>query len=142
MRINKLVVAAIVAWCALSFASAKVSVAHEGHGDRNIVVPETADAVLEEIKKHHAAISAAVNGKNLKAVHDQAEAMIALARALPAKVEGDRKADVERATKNVRELADSVHHAADAGNQPRSGIELKKLDGAVTTLEKQLKTAQ
>ena len=139
MMTNKFVVAAIAAGCAVSFASARVSLAHEGHGDPNIVVPETADGVLEEIKKHHAAIAAAVNGKNLKAVHDQAEAVIALARALPAKVEGDRKADVERTTKNVRELADSVHHAADAGNQPRSGIELKKLDGAVTTLEKQMK---
>ena len=138
--INKFIAAAVLACCALSFGPMSVSLAHEGHGDPNIVVPETADGVLQEIKKHHAAIAAAVNGKNLKAVHDQAEAVIALARALPPKVEGDRKADVERTTKNVRELADSVHHAADAGNQPRSGIELKKLDGAVTTLEKQLKT--
>ena len=137
---ERFIVVAAVACCALSFASVQVSLAHESGGDPNIVVPETADGVLQEIKKHHAAITAAVNGKNLKAVHDQAEAMIALAKALPAKVEGNRQAEVERTTKNVRELADSVHHAADDGNQPRSGIELKKLDGAVTTLEKQLKT--
>ena len=139
MMTRKFFVAAVVACCALSFASLHVSLAHEGHGDPNIIVPETADGVLQEIKTHHAAIVTAVNGKNLKAVHDQAEAMIALAKALPAKVEADRKADVERTTKNVRELADSVHHAADAGDQPRSGIELKKLDGAVMTLEKQVK---
>ena len=116
-----------------------LSLAHEGHGNPNIVVPETADGVLQDIKKHHAAIASAVNGKNLKAVHDQAEAMIALAKALPAKVTGDRKANVERTASNVAQLADTVHHAADAGDQPRSGIELKKLDGAVMTLEKQLK---
>ena len=139
MMTRKTVVAAVVACCALSFASVPVALAHESGGDPNIVVPETADAVLQEIKKHHAAISAAVNGKNLKAVHDEAEAMITLAKALTEKVESDRKADVERTAKNVRELADSVHHAADAGNQPRSGIELKKLDGAVMTLEKQVK---
>ena len=139
MMRNKFVVAAVVACCGLSFAPSQVALAHEGHGDPNIVVPETADGVLQEIKKHHAAIAAAVNGKNLKAVHDQAEAIIALARALPPKVDADRKMDVERTAKNVRELADSVHHAADAGNQPRSGIELKKLDGAVMTLEKQVK---
>ena len=140
MRSDRFVIAAVVACCALCFATLHVSLAHEGHGDPNIVVPETADGVLQEIKKHHAAVAAAVNGKNLKAVHDQAEAMIALARALPAKVAGDRKANVERTANNVTQLADTVHHAADAGDQARSGIELKKLDGAVMTLEKQLKT--
>ncbi len=138
MTACRFAIAAIVACCALTFAP-RVSLAHDGHGDPNIVVPQTADGVLQDIKKHHAAIAAAVNGKNLKAVHDQAEALIALAKALPAKVAGDRKSAVERTANNVSQLADTVHHAADAGDQPRSGIELKKLDGAVMTLEKQVK---
>ena len=139
MTTNRLIITAVGACCALSFAPLPVSLAHEGKGDPNVVVPETADSVLQEIKKHHAAIATAVNGRKLKAVHDQAEAMIALTKALPAKLAGERKADVERTANNVSQLADSVHHAADAGDQPRSGIELKKLDGAVMTLEKQLK---
>ncbi len=137
---NRLVIAALVSCCALSFAPLPLSLAHEGDGDPNITIPETSDDVLQEIQKHHAAIAAAVNGKKLKAVHDHAEAMIALAKALPAKVAGDRKANIERTVANVTQLADTLHHAADAGDQPRSGIELKKLDGAVMTLEKHLKS--
>ena len=137
---TKFLIAAVVMCCAFGFTPLQLSLAHEGHGDTNIVIPETADGVLQEIQKHHAAITAAVSGKKLKAVHDHAEAMIALAKALPAKVADDRKANVERTVSNVAQLADTLHHAADAGDQPRSGIELKKLDGAVMTLEKQLKT--
>lgn len=137
---NRLAVALASAACALIFGATTAAFAHEGHGNVNIVVPETADGVLQEIKKHHAAISAAVSGKKLAAVHDHAEAMTAFARALPAKVSEDKKALVARTTGNMASLLDTLHHAADAGDQPRSGIELKKLDGAVSTLEKQLKT--
>ena len=128
--------------CALVAGPTKRASAHAGHshGTANIVVPETADGVLQDIQKHHGAIRAAVSGKNLKAVHDHAEAMTALAKALPAKVAEEKKAVVERTTENMVNLLDTLHHAADDGDQPRSGIELKKLDGAVTNLEKQLKS--
>ena len=66
--------------------------------------------------------------------------MTALAKALPAKVAEEKKPVVERTTENMVNLLDTLHHAADDGDQPRSGIELKKLDGAVTNLEKQLKS--
>ncbi|HSH37363.1 MAG TPA: hypothetical protein VK993_01145 [Chthoniobacterales bacterium] len=141
MTINRLAALAFCAGCALLPMWTEVASAHEGHshGSANIVVPETAEGVLQEIQKHHAAVSSAVNGRNLKAVHDHAEAMTALAKALPAKVSDDRKTRVEGTTNNMTKLLDTLHHAADDGDQPRSGIELKKLDGAVTTLEKQLK---
>ena len=114
--------------------------AHQGHGHgaADIAVPETAEGVLAEIQKQHSAITAAVSGKNLKAVHDHAEVMTALARALPPKVAPDKKEAVERTTSNMINLLDTLHHAADAGNQPRSGIELKKLEGVVGALEKLL----
>ena len=127
---------------ALMFVSTQPASAHAGHshGAVNIVVPETADGVLHEIQKHHTAISAAVSGKKLSAVHDHAEAMTALAKALPAKVPEGKKALVERTTTNMAQSLDTLHHAADDGDQPRSGIELKKLDGIVSTLEKQMKS--
>ena len=126
--------------CAFLLAPAPPAFAHAGHshGAANVVIPETAEATLEEINKNHAAISAAVNGKNLKAVHDLSETMIALAKALPAKVAEEKRTAVQGTTSNMVALLDSLHHAADAGSQPRSGIELKKLDGAVNTLAKQM----
>ena len=115
--------------------------AHEGHshGASSIVIPETTEGVVDEIKKQHATLTAAVTGKKLKSVHDLAESMTVLVKALPDKVAADKKATVQSSTDNMAKLLDTLHHAADDGDQPRAGIELKKLDGAITTLEKQLK---
>ena len=141
MTIHRFVAFASCAICAL-LLRADVASAHEGHshGSANIVVPDTAAAILDEMQNHHVAIHAAVSGKKLKAVHDHAEAMTALAKALPPKVAEARKAEIERTTSNMTQLLDTLHHAADDGDQPRSGIELKKLDGAVGTLKKQVKS--
>lgn len=112
--------------------------AHEGGSHAHIAVPETSEAVHAEIKKQHEALTAAVTGKDLKAVHDLAENMTALAKALPEKVTEEKKAVVQTTTDNMIKLLDSLHHAADSGSQPRSGIEFKKLDAVVTALNKQL----
>ena len=141
MKNNHLALAVVYATCALLLHAPLHAFAHGGHshGAANVAIPETAEAVMDEINKNHAAITAAVSGKNLKAVHDLSETMTTLAKALPARVAEDKKAGVERTTANVVALLDSLHHAADAGSQPHSGIELKKLDGAVNTLIKQVK---
>ena len=125
--------------CAVMLMPAPAASAHEGHGAVNIAVPETAEGVLAEIQKQHAAITAAVTGKNLKAVHDHAETMTALARALPEKVDEEKKERVQGSASNMIKLLDTLHHAADAGNQPRAGIELKKLDAVVAAIDKLLK---
>lgn len=130
-----------VAVAALSLALTSAAFAHEGHshGASSIIIPETTEGVLDEIKKQHATLTAAVTGKKLKAVHDLAESMTVLVKALPDKVAADKKTSVQSSTDNMARLLDTLHHAADDGDQPRAGIELKKLDGAVTNLEKQLK---
>jgi hypothetical protein len=137
MIATRLIVAAA---CAFLISAAPSAFGHAGHshGAANVVIPETAEAILDELNKNHAAISAAVNGKNLKAVHDLSETMTALAKALPDKVAEEKRPTVQRTTENMINLLDALHHAADDGNQPRSGIELKKLDGAVNTLAKQM----
>jgi molecular chaperone GrpE (heat shock protein) len=141
MKIVRFAVAAMCAACAFALMDAPRAFAHAGHshGAANVVIPETAEGVLAEINKNHAAITAAVSGKNLKAVHDLAETMTALAKALPDKVAEEKKQAVQRTTENMIKLLDTLHHAADDGDQPRSGIELKKLDGAVNSLTNQLK---
>ena len=127
--------------CAVLFTQTQVAFGHEGHSHgaaTNVPIPETAQGVLQEIQKQHAALTEAVTGKNLKAVHDLAETMTALAKALPEKVPDEKKERVQGSINNMTKMLDTLHHAADAGNQPRAGIELKKLDAVVAALEKQL----
>ena len=116
--------------------------AHEGHdhgAENKVTVPDTADGILQEINKQHALISAAVTGKNLKAVHDPIEAIPALAKALPDKVAADKKARVQGSVNNLSKAADSLHHAADAGDQAKAEAELKKFDGVLVALSQQIK---
>lgn len=134
-------ITAVAVTAALNIGLSTLVSAHEGHSHAasSIVIPETTEAIIDEIKKQHATLTATVTGKKLKAVHDLAESMTVLVKALPDKVPADKKGSVQSSTDNIAKLLDTLHHAADDGDQPRSGIELKKLDGAVTTLEKQLK---
>lgn len=118
------------------------ALAHEGHdhGAKNKVsVPDTADGILQEIQKQHALITAAVTGKNLKGVHDPIEAIPALANALPDKVVADKKTRVQGSVNNLAKAADSLHHAADAGDQAKAEAELKKFDGVLAVLSQQIK---
>lgn len=129
-----------VAGLALAFIALNESIAHEGHDHGSPTsVPETAEAIMQEIQKHHGQITTAVTAKNLKDVHQHAEALTALAKALPDKVSEEKKARVQGSANNMAKLVDTLHHAADDGDQPRAGIELKKLDGVIMALEKQLR---
>ena len=116
--------------------------AHEGHdhgAHAKVAVPDSADGILQEIQKQHALISAAVTGKNLKGVHDPIEAIPPLAKALPDKVAADKKVRVQGSVNNLTKAADSLHHAADAGDQTKAEAELKKLDGVLLVLGQQIK---
>lgn len=131
----------IIACTALTLAAlnAPLTLAHEGDDHSATAIPDTADGILKEIQKHHAEIASAVSAKNLKDVHHHAETMTALAKALPEKVTEDKKARVQGSANNLTKLVDTLHHAADEGDLPRAGIELKKLEGVVKALEQQLK---
>lgn len=115
--------------------------AHEGHdhGAKKAAVPDTADGIMTEIHKQHALISAAVTGKNLKGVHDPIEAIPELAKALPDKVAADKKARVQGSVNNLTKVTESLHQAADAGDQTKTEAELKKLDGVLLALDQQIK---
>ena len=141
MKTSRLLAIAFTAFASITLGVPTV-LAHEGHdhGAKNkVAVRETADGILQEIQKQHALISAAVTGKNLKGVHDPIEAIPALAKALPDKVGDDRKARVQGSVNNLTKAADSLHHAADAGDQAKSEAELKKLDGVLSALSQQIK---
>jgi hypothetical protein len=122
--------------------SAPALIAHEGHdhgAKKTVAVPDTAEGILQEIQKQQVLITTAVTGKNLKDVHDPIEAIPALAKALPDKVVADKKARVQGSVNNLTKAADSLHHAADAGDQAKAEAELKKFDGVLSALSQQLK---
>ena len=131
-----------IACSAFAFTSLNTVLAHEGHdhGAKNkTAMPDTAEGIMKEIHQQHALITTAVTGKNLKAVHDPIEAIPALAKALPEKVAADKKTRVQGSVSNLTKVIESLHQAADAGDQAKSETELKKLDGVLLALDQQVK---
>jgi hypothetical protein len=131
-----------IACSAFAFTSLNTALAHEGHehGAKNkTALPDTADGIMKEIHQQHALITTAVTGKNLKGVHDPIEAIPTLAKALPDKVAADKKARVQGSVNNLTKVIESLHQAADAGDQAKSETELKKLDGVLIALDQQIK---
>jgi hypothetical protein len=135
MKLNKFI--ALGASAALAFATTQSAFAHEG--EEHAAIPETADGILQEIHKHHGELDATVKSKNLKEVHEHAEAITALAKALPDKVTAEKKDRVQGSANNIAKVADTLHDASDAGDQAKTEAELKKLDGVLMALDKQVK---
>src|SRR5688572_31151274 len=141
MKTSRLLALAFTALASITLSTPAL-LAHEGHdhGAKNkVTLPDTADGILLEINKQHAFINAAVTGKNLKGVHDPIEALALLAKALPDKTAADQKVRVQGSVNNLTKVADSLHHAADAGDQTKAEAELKKLDGVMLALNQQIK---
>ena len=140
MKITTLI--AIAGTALASFGLTPSLLAHEGHdhGAKNkAALPDTADGIMKELHQQHALITTAVTAKNLKGVHEPSEAIPELAKALPDKVAADKKARVQGSVNNLGKVIESLHQAADAGDQAKSESELKKLDGVLLALDQQLK---
>ena len=131
----------LAACAAFAFTTAPVFAAEKEHkkSDHAVKVPDTAQAIVAEIHKHHDEVTETIKAKNLKTVHDHAEAITALVNALPAKVAADKKARVEGTAKNIAKVADALHDAADAGDQAKTEAQLKKLDAVLAQLDSQVK---
>lgn len=110
---------------------------HAAHG--SVTIPGDAKAILAEIHKHHEEIKTAVASKQLKGIHEHAEVITQLGKALPAKAAADKKARVEGTVKNLTKAADDLHDASDAGDQVKTEANLKKLEGVVGMLDGQFK---
>ncbi len=103
------------------------------------VMPATAEGIMTEIHKHHGELADVVKSKKLADVHVHAFAIRDLANGLPAKVAADKKARVEGSVKNIAKLAEDLDKTGDANDQAATEANLKKLDGVLTALEKQVK---
>jgi hypothetical protein len=131
----------LAACAALAFTAQPIFAAEKEHkkSDHTMKVPDTTEGIVAEIHKHHGEVTETIKAKNLKTVHDHAEAITALVNALPAKVAADKKARVEGTAKNIAKVADALHDAADAGDQTKTEAQLKKLDAVLAQLDSQVK---
>ena len=112
---------------------------HGGHGDMDgkVKIPDTVDGIFKAIHEHHMQLADVVKNKKLSDVHHHAFAIRDLANALPAKAASDKKKQVEGTTKSIATLAENLDKTGDAGDQPGTEANLKKLDGLVKNLETQ-----
>lgn len=108
------------------------------HGTR-VVVPETVDGIMTAIHTKHGQLGDVVKAKKLADVHHHAFEIRDLANALPAKVAADKKPRVEGAVKNIAKLAEDLDKSGDNNDQPGTEANLKKLDGVLMLLDKQVK---
>ncbi len=140
---KKIKLLAIGASAAFAFTAVTSQIAvaaeEEAAATTKMTIPNTADGILQEIHKHHGELTETVKAKKLKDVHVQAFMIRDLANALPAKVAADKKARVEGSAKNITKLAEDLDKTGDANDQAGTEANLKKLDGVLMALDKQVK---
>lgn len=129
---------AALAITTLGLQSATAQDEHKEHGEK-MTVPDTAEGIMQDIHKQHSELDAVVKSKKLSDVHHHAFAIRDLANALPAKVAPDKKARVEGSAKNISKLAEDLDGTGDANDQAGTEANMKKLDGVLMALEKQVK---
>ena len=142
MKLSRiLAVGACAAFALTGLTSPTVFAAEKEHAEKKekIVMPETADGIMAEIHKRHGELADVVKSKKLADVHHHAFAIRDLANGLPAKVAADKKARVEGSVKNIAKLAEDLDKSGDANDQAGTEANLKKLDGVLMALEKQVK---
>ena len=142
MKTSKLMaIGACAAFAFTSLTSQTVFAAEKEHAEKKekMVIPDTADGIMAEIHKHHGELADVVKSKKLADVHHHAFAIRDLANGLPAKVAADKKARVEGSVKNIAKLAEDLDKTGDANDQAGTEANLKKLDGVLMALEKQVK---
>ncbi len=142
--------------CALLLVIAPaVSCADEGHGETTPPVHDREDgdgghvgtgepAGLAEtwtaLEQTREAISADVNAGKLGEVHEKAEQLTLLMGSLlehSAALEPQKRDRVQAAANQISKVAGLLHEAADAGDEPRTRRELKRLDGLLGLIRAQ-----
>jgi hypothetical protein len=130
---------AAFAFTAVTSQTAFAAEHEKGEKAEKMVMPETVDGIMAEIHKHHGELADVVKAKKLADVHHHAFAIRDLANGLPAKVAADKKARVDGSVKNIAKLAEDLDKTGDDNNQAATEANLKKLDGVLMVLEKQVK---
>lgn len=139
MKMNRLLTMSVCASLVFTGLNSQNAFAEE-HGEKmTMPMPDTVDGIIAAIHKHHEELADTVKSKKLADVHHHAFAIRDLANGLPAKVDADKKVRVEGSVKNIAKLAEALDKSGDANDQAATEANLKKLDGVLMVLEKQIK---
>ncbi len=139
MKLNNLLTIGACAALALASLNTGTALAEEHEEKMTMPMPDTVDGIIQAIHKERAELGDTVTAKKLDDVHHHAFAIRDLANGLPAKVAADKKARVEGSVKNIAKLAEALDGTGDAHDQEGTEANVKKLDGVLMVLEKQLK---
>lgn len=140
--------AAMLAGAFLLIGQPALRADEKGHGEHEhaeMAKPATSSAALEAIHMLHAELTEQVQGKQLKAVHETTEKLMAAANALPGlsqDLPADRQKRVEGSVKNLAKALDTLHDAADEGNQAGAEKQLRAVDSLITMIAGQYGAAK
>lgn len=132
---------ASLASVAVLLATAPLLRAHDGHDSEAPDKPASVAAAFTQIHHLSAALTSQITGKNLKHVHETAEALAEVVAALPDLSKDSLPAEklkrVDGAARNLAKALDALHDAADESNQAGAEKHLKTVDALLKLLTAQ-----
>lgn len=108
--------------------------------ETKIKIPDTAAAILQEVKKQETDLGSTIAAKKLDIVHQMAFAIRDLVNALPDKsteLAADKLNKVKANSKFVASLASRLDQSGDAKNQAATETNFKKLQSLLKEIEAQ-----
>jgi DNA-binding transcriptional regulator GbsR (MarR family) len=112
---------------------------HHASGASNIEVPDSAADIFVETDKHLQALSAAIKGKDQRAVHEHDVAVRQLMGKLPERAAPDIKAHVDEHVKEISEAAKFAHAAAHDEDWAKAESEVKRAQESLKHLQAHFK---
>lgn len=124
-------------WAAIGLVATPTHLAAQEHkaGAEKVQIPDTLDGIWKEIHHHHQELRETINAKKLGEVHHLAFAIRDLTKGLPAKVPAEHKKHIGNLVKRVSQIAEDLDKSGDAGDQPKTAANLKKLDKVLKEIE-------
>ncbi len=99
-----------------------------------VAIPETPEALWEQIDTQRKALGDAATGAKKDDAHRAGDALAALVKALPAKylnIAADRRRSLHLESKKVGGLCDDVQDAVNEGKADQANTILNQIDGAL-----------
>jgi len=140
MTIRKFITGLCVAFVAVAAVRA-----HDDDAEDKSPIPVTLGATWQAVLKKHAELQGATASQSLPTIHKLAFRLRDLCNTLPEKsrdLSPEKLARVNGSVKNIAKLADELDKTGDAGDQPGTEANMKKLDGVLKVLAGQYEAAK
>jgi hypothetical protein len=102
----------------------------------------TAEGTHEKIQELRLQLTAALEKKDLKYIHDSMYYFKALLETLAERVQGDKKQRVDGVLRELTHIAEAIDNSAGRGNQSATEANIQKLIETLKELETELKAGK